>query len=97
MLMQAADMGKPPEQTSRFYVKGALEYLVPILLLTLAKQVSTLCVYAVYKNFECMCTITRTRPSSLTRNNILLVAYVYIHVYTYVCEYVLFKPTYKLP
>ena len=44
--MQAADMGKPPEQTSRFYVKGALEYLVPILLLTLAKQVSTLCVYA---------------------------------------------------
>jgi importin subunit beta-1 len=36
--MEAADAGRPPEQTSRFYVKGALEYLVPILLLTLAKQ-----------------------------------------------------------
>ena len=33
------ELGRPPEQTSRFYVKGALTYLVPILLVTLAKQV----------------------------------------------------------
>lgn len=36
--VEAADLGRPPEQTSRFYVKGALPYLVPILLLTLTKQ-----------------------------------------------------------
>ena len=36
---EAADSGHPPEQTSRFYVKGAMSYLVPILMETLAKQV----------------------------------------------------------
>lgn len=37
---QAAELGKPPERTSKFYVKGALQYLVPLLLQTLTKQVS---------------------------------------------------------
>lgn len=36
--VEASELGRPPEQTSRFYVKGALPYLVPILLHTLAKQ-----------------------------------------------------------
>ena len=37
--LQAQEQGRPPEQISRFYVKGAMQYLVPILLMTLAKQV----------------------------------------------------------
>lgn len=37
-LSEAAEAGKPPERTSRFYAKGALQYLVPILLATLTKQ-----------------------------------------------------------
>lgn len=37
-LSEAAEAGKPPERTSRFYAKGALQYLVPILLVTLTKQ-----------------------------------------------------------
>jgi len=37
--VQAAEAGKPPERTSRFYAKGALQYLVPILLDSLTKQV----------------------------------------------------------
>ena len=40
-LLQAAEAGRPPERTSRFYAKGALQYLVPLLLITLAKQVRT--------------------------------------------------------
>ena len=39
---EAADLGRPPEQTSRFYAKGALQYLVPILTQILAKQVCVL-------------------------------------------------------
>ncbi|XP_014663042.1 PREDICTED: importin subunit beta-1-like [Priapulus caudatus] len=35
---EAADQGRPPEHTSRFYAKGALQYLVPILLEKLTKQ-----------------------------------------------------------
>ena len=38
--LQAQEQGRPPEQISRFYVKGAMQYLVPILLMTLAKQVN---------------------------------------------------------
>ena len=38
--LQAQEQGRPPEQISRFYVKGAMQYLVPILLMTLAKQVT---------------------------------------------------------
>ena len=37
--VEASESGCPPEQTSRFYVKGAMPYLVPILLATLMKQV----------------------------------------------------------
>lgn len=37
---EAEESGRPPDQTSRFYVKGAMEYLLPILLISLAKQVS---------------------------------------------------------
>lgn len=37
-LSEAAEAGKPPERTSRFYAKGALQYLVPILLASLTKQ-----------------------------------------------------------
>jgi len=35
---EAADMGRPPEQTSRFYAKGALQYLTPVLMERLTKQ-----------------------------------------------------------
>ncbi|XP_025092780.1 importin subunit beta-1-like isoform X1 [Pomacea canaliculata] len=36
--VQAAEQGRPPERTSMFYAKGALQYLVPLLLGTLTKQ-----------------------------------------------------------
>ncbi|OXB52523.1 UNVERIFIED_CONTAM: hypothetical protein H355_014755, partial [Colinus virginianus] len=35
---RAAEQGRPPEHTSKFYAKGALQYLVPILTQTLTKQ-----------------------------------------------------------
>ncbi|XP_026687513.1 importin subunit beta-1-like [Diaphorina citri] len=35
---EAADFGRPPTRTSRFYAKGALQYLVPILTQKLTKQ-----------------------------------------------------------
>lgn len=35
---EAAEMGRPPEHTSKFYAKGALQYLVPVLMQTLTKQ-----------------------------------------------------------
>ncbi|GFS20487.1 importin subunit beta-1, partial [Elysia marginata] len=37
-LSEAAEQGRPPERTSMFYAKGALQYLVPILLNSLTKQ-----------------------------------------------------------
>ena len=36
--MEASEQGIPPARTSRFYAKGALQYLVPILMQTLTKQ-----------------------------------------------------------
>ncbi|XP_067687628.1 importin subunit beta-1-like isoform X1 [Haliotis asinina] len=38
-LSEAAEQGRPPERTSMFYAKGALQYLIPVLLISLAKQV----------------------------------------------------------
>jgi len=35
---EADEMGRPPERVSRFYSKGALTYIVPILMQSLAKQ-----------------------------------------------------------
>ncbi|XP_013386092.1 importin subunit beta-1 [Lingula anatina] len=35
---EAAEQGRPPERTSRFYAKGALQYLIPILTQVLTKQ-----------------------------------------------------------
>jgi len=35
---EAEEMGRPPERVSRFYAKGALQYIVPLLMQTLAKQ-----------------------------------------------------------
>ncbi|KAH6939073.1 hypothetical protein HPB50_015715 [Hyalomma asiaticum] len=35
---EASEQGRPPARTSRFYAKGALQYLVPILVQTLTKQ-----------------------------------------------------------
>lgn len=35
---EAAQLGRPPTRTSRFYAKGALQYLVPILTQKLTKQ-----------------------------------------------------------
>ncbi|XP_046331588.1 importin subunit beta-1-like isoform X2 [Haliotis cracherodii] len=37
-LSEAAEQGRPPERTSMFYAKGALQYLIPVLLISLAKQ-----------------------------------------------------------
>ncbi len=35
---EADEMGRPPENVSRFYAKGALQFIVPILMHTLTKQ-----------------------------------------------------------
>ncbi|PSN48037.1 Importin subunit beta-1 [Blattella germanica] len=35
---EAAEAGRPPQRTSRFYAKGALQYLVPVLMQKLTKQ-----------------------------------------------------------
>ncbi|XP_056870485.1 importin subunit beta-1 isoform X2 [Takifugu flavidus] len=35
---EASEQGRPPEHNSKFYAKGALQYLVPILTQTLTKQ-----------------------------------------------------------
>ena len=35
---EANEMGRPPEHVSKFYAKGALQYIVPILMRTLTKQ-----------------------------------------------------------
>ena len=37
--LQASEVGRPPSQTSYHYVRGALHFLIPILLKILAKQV----------------------------------------------------------
>ena len=37
---EALEFGRPPQRTSRFYAKGALQYLVPLLIQTLTKQAS---------------------------------------------------------
>lgn len=37
--VEAAELGRPPTRTSRFYAKGALQYLVPVVLSKLTKQV----------------------------------------------------------
>lgn len=37
---EAAEVGRPPQRTSKFYAKGALQYLVPVLMTKLTKQVS---------------------------------------------------------
>ena len=36
---EATEAGRPPEQVSRFYAKGALQFLVPELMVRLTKQV----------------------------------------------------------
>lgn len=38
---EAAELGEPPARTSRFYAKGALQYLVPILMQKLTQQVGS--------------------------------------------------------
>ncbi|XP_014251654.1 importin subunit beta-1 isoform X2 [Cimex lectularius] len=35
---EASELGKPPKETSRFYAKGALQFLVPVVLSKLTKQ-----------------------------------------------------------
>merc|ERR1719189_2938228 len=35
---EATEVGKPPDQVSRFYAKGALQFLVPELMVRLTKQ-----------------------------------------------------------
>ena len=37
--VEAQEQGRQPEQSSKVYVRGAMQYLVPILLLRLARQV----------------------------------------------------------
>ena len=36
---EAQEQGRPPERTSRFYARGALQYLIPVLTQSLTKQV----------------------------------------------------------
>jgi len=35
---EAAEVGRPPQRTSKFYAKGALQFLVPVLMTKLTKQ-----------------------------------------------------------
>jgi len=35
---EAQEQGRPPERTSRFYARGALQYLIPVLTVSLTKQ-----------------------------------------------------------
>lgn len=37
---EAAEVGRPPLRSSKFYAKGALQYLVPVLMTKLTKQVN---------------------------------------------------------
>lgn len=39
IVLQASETGRPPSQTSFHYVRGALHFLLPLLLRILAKQV----------------------------------------------------------
>ena len=39
-ILQANEAGKPPLNISKFYAKGALQYLIPILTEILARQVT---------------------------------------------------------
>lgn len=36
---EAVEAGHPPKQTSKYYAKGALQYLIPVLMSKLTKQV----------------------------------------------------------
>lgn len=36
---EAVDNGCPPQRTSKFYAKGALKFLIPVLMTKLTKQV----------------------------------------------------------
>lgn len=36
---EATESGRPPQRSSRFYAKGALQFLVPVLTQKLSKQV----------------------------------------------------------
>lgn len=36
---EAVELGRPPTRVSRYYAKGALQYLVPVVLSKLTKQV----------------------------------------------------------
>lgn len=49
---EAAELGEPPQRTSRFYAKGALQYLVPILMQKLTQQVRADWLYEVLKIFQ---------------------------------------------
>lgn len=42
---EAGEAGHPPQRTSRFYAKGALQYLVPVLMTKLTKQVTNQCLF----------------------------------------------------
>lgn len=51
---EAQEAGRPPQRTSRHYAKGALQYLVPVLMTKLTKQVYIVTLlYIVY----CCCLI----------------------------------------
>ena len=73
--LQAAEMGRPPERTSRFYAKGALQYLVSLLTQALAKQVYYLSVtplllsYTTYVSFPFSNACTIYRRNMMTMMN----------------------------
>ena len=67
---QASEQGRPPEHTSKFYAKGALQYLVPILTQTLTKQVPLTSDLLPCHNCVCshvtVCVFCRTRTMTMT-------------------------------
>ena len=42
LILQAQEQGRPPERSSKFYAKGALQYLIPIITQALTRQVNNI-------------------------------------------------------
>ncbi len=65
--VEAKEQGRPPEQASKFYVKGAQEYLIPVLLSTLTKQVGVALVVSCDGHVTCRRTLTMKMTGILVK------------------------------
>lgn len=65
---EASELGEPPQNTSYSYAKGALQYLVPILMQKLTQQVNAIEFYShVKKLFSFILRINRCVSQRKTR------------------------------